>query len=158
MSQPRFRLRLWQAGLLIVLCAVAFALFRTPGGIVLLIMVGPVLPGFIIDLVKGGSGIRGGMLSAGLTSGGFWLGCYVFNLPASPEASLPLLVFLLLMGSIWGTFVSILLYLIVKYANPIWQKCLTEDGCGPIVWRASNGDQKPPSAASHGSWMRGNHA
>lgn len=164
MSLPRFRFTLRQAGLLIALCAVAFALLRPPAGAFLVIMVGPVLPGFIFGRVKGGTGIGGGMLSAALTSGGYGLAYYIyallFNAPGDPLARdpAPFLVFFLLMGLIWGTFVSILLYIILKYASPIWQKPLTDDACGRIVWRGLDGRRKPPTATSRSSWTRGKHA
>jgi hypothetical protein len=164
MSLPRFRLKLRQAGLLIALCAVCFALLRMPAGVFLVIMVGPVLPGFIIGRVKGGMGILGGMLSAGLASGGYGLACCLYDCffrnPADVlvPAPLPFLPFLLIMGLIWGIFVSILLHIILKYTSPIWQRPLTEDVCGPVVWRGLGGNRQPTSAASHSSWMRGNHA
>jgi hypothetical protein len=39
MSLPRFRFTIGQAGLLIALCAVSFALLRTPAGAYLVVMV-----------------------------------------------------------------------------------------------------------------------
>jgi hypothetical protein len=135
MSRPRFRFTLGQAGLLIVLCAVAFALLRTPGGSMALILVGPVLPGFILGRVKGGRGIVGGMLSAALASVGYGLAfClydYFFHDPADVlgPASLSFLLFFWLvmglMGLLWGIFVSILFGVILKFTNPVWQKYLT---------------------------------
>jgi hypothetical protein len=164
MPPARFRFTLRQAGLLVAVCAVVFALLRTLAGAFLVIMVGPVLPGFIIGRVKGGRGIVGGMLSAVLASGGYGLACYLydcfFHNPADvvvPEP-LPFLFFLLIMGLIWGIFVSNLLCLILKYTSPVWQKPLIEDACGPIVWRGLDGNRRPPSAASRSSWMRGNRA
>jgi hypothetical protein len=164
MLPGRFRFTLRQAGLLVAVCAVAFALLRTPAGALLLILVGPVLPGFIIDRVRGGRGLVGGMLSATITSVGYWVVCYLyaylFHDPADMlvHAPLPFLVFLLIMGLIWGVFVSNLLVIVLNSTSPIWTKPLREDACGPIVWREFDGDRQPPTAASRGSWMKGNHA
>jgi hypothetical protein len=162
--QVRFRFTLRQLGLLIALFAVIFASLRTPAGVLLLIMVGPVLPGFILGRIRGGTGIGGGMLSAALTSGGYGLACYLydcfFHNPANVvvPALLPFLFFVLIMGLIWGIFISIILYIILTYTIAIWQKPLKEDACGPIVWRGLDGHRQPPSAAPRGSWMRGGHA
>lgn len=147
MTPVRFRFTLRQASLLVAVCAVVFAMLRTPIGALLLISAGPVLPGFIIDRVRGGRGLVGGMLSAAITSGGFWLVCYLYNYffpdPANLLAHepLPFLVFLLIMGPIWGIFVGILLTIVINITSPIWRKPLTEETCGPIVWSELSGDR-----------------
>jgi hypothetical protein len=164
MVPARFRFTLRQAGLLVAVCAVAFALLRTPTGAFLLVLIGPVLPGFIIDRVRGGRGFVGGMLSAAITSAGYWLVCYLYayffhDLADMLEpAPLPFLMFLLIMSLIWGIFVSILLTIVLNVTSPILRKSLTEDACGPVVCREFSGDRQPSPAASRGSWMKGNHA
>jgi hypothetical protein len=48
MSLPRFRFTIGQAGLLIALCAVLFALLRTPAGAYLVVMVWAVVEYLIL--------------------------------------------------------------------------------------------------------------
>ena len=65
MNGPRFQFTIRQLIALIAICAVAFALLRTPFGF-LIIAFAVVLPGFLLERARGGKGIIGGALSAGL--------------------------------------------------------------------------------------------
>jgi hypothetical protein len=66
-NRPRFQFTIRQLIALIAICAVAFALLRTPFGF-LIIAFALVLPGFLLERARarGGKGIIGGALSTGL--------------------------------------------------------------------------------------------
>jgi hypothetical protein len=63
MRLPRFQFKIRQLIVVVAVCAVCFALLRTPGG-VLILYAGVILPGFMIERARGGPGILGGALSA----------------------------------------------------------------------------------------------
>jgi hypothetical protein len=134
-SRPRFRFALGLLCKLIALCAVAFAALRSPIAVVLLISVAPVLPGFILGRVRGGTGISGGMLSGALTFVGCGIACYIYALLFDrPRGvlggdALTGFFFLLVMGSIWGIFAGIILHLILQFLSLLWRKRLTDDSC-----------------------------
>jgi hypothetical protein len=67
MNSPRFRFTIRQLVALIAICAIVFALLRTPVGFLVLAVVS-VFPGFLIQRARGGEGILGGALSAALTA------------------------------------------------------------------------------------------
>lgn len=65
MSRPRPQFRISELIALVVLCAAGFALLRTmvaPLGVALLAIV----PGFVIERIRGGPGVIGGTLSGSL--------------------------------------------------------------------------------------------
>jgi hypothetical protein len=59
----RFQFKIRHLIVVVAVCAVCFALLRTPGG-VLILYTGVILPGFMIERSRGGPGILGGALSA----------------------------------------------------------------------------------------------
>jgi hypothetical protein len=82
MSLRRFRFTLGLMVELIAVCAVLFALIRTPATPLILI-IGAVVSGFIIDRIKGGTGIGGGALSGcpAFVSLGIVLCIYLYFFP-----------------------------------------------------------------------------
>jgi hypothetical protein len=132
MALRRFRFTIRQMIKLIALCAFCFAVLRTPFA-PLIVAIGGVLPGFILSRANGGTGIRGGTLCGCLVFITYGIGTWILDSHPS-EATLPLFVFLLLAGAIWGAFVSILLYCAIRVTKPLYQKPLRGEACGPIVW------------------------
>lgn len=65
MRLSRFQFTIRRLILLVAICAVAFALLRTPFGFLVIAIV-MVLPGFLIHRSRGGDGILGGALSTAL--------------------------------------------------------------------------------------------
>jgi hypothetical protein len=61
--RSRFQFKIRHLIVVVAVCAVCFALLRTPGG-VLILYTGVILPGFMIERSRGGPGILGGALSA----------------------------------------------------------------------------------------------
>jgi hypothetical protein len=137
MSRPRFQFTLGQLVKLIFVCALVLPSLRTPGGAMVLALIGLVLPGYILDRIKGGTGIGGGILCGCLTFVGYglisYIDAYLFRDPTvvigDPLLILPLF---LVAGLLWGAAVSIALHFIVAKTN---RTHLTDDSCGPIVWR-----------------------
>ena len=59
MRPSRFQFKIRHLIVVVAVCAVCFALLRTPGG-VLILYTGVILPGFMIERSRGGPGILGG--------------------------------------------------------------------------------------------------
>ena len=101
---------------LILGCAVAIALLWTPGKpLVIAILI--VLPGFLIDRLRGRTGIIGGVTSSSLLG----VGLGIAEMEASDHGSFgdlvaagPALYFLFVIYLIWGSLVSLTLYWVMK--------------------------------------------
>jgi hypothetical protein len=124
LSLLRMRFTLGQLMGVIGACAVVSALLTTPFAVVAA-AVATVFPGFLIDRLRGHSGIIGGMLSACVASIGLWLAAYVYFSFVSPEPtvvdylgsppiSLPLLG---IAGLAWGALIGTLLNLAILTAR-----------------------------------------
>jgi hypothetical protein len=108
--RPQIRFTLGQLAILIACCAFALALFRMPGGLLVLNLTGLVVPGFILGRTKGRTGIGGGMLSGCLTFASFGL-IVDFGFVGNP------LLFVLafpVAGMLWGAAVSIAVHVVIK--------------------------------------------
>ena len=84
MRPSRFQFKIRHLIVVVAVCAVCFALLRTPGG-VLILYTGVILPGFVIERSRGGSGILGGALSASTISASV---IFVANLLADDVAAI----------------------------------------------------------------------
>ncbi|QEH39244.1 hypothetical protein OJF2_78590 (plasmid) [Aquisphaera giovannonii] len=156
---PRLRVQytLGQAALLVAGCAIVFAAMRTHAGMILLIVLGPVLPGFILGQMRGRAGIGGGVISCGVfgiayaVAGLFGTLYEGQSLESAVSAGLANLLAVLIVAPAWGVFVGISLYV---FAEPICLLCRglrssiryrAGDSCGPVVWRAFDGGPGPAS-------------
>ena len=157
MPRLKFQWTLGELLKLIVLYAVALAMLRMPVILILIVMVGLVAPGFILDRIKGGAGIVGGSLSACLMFVGIGLGCvahdYFVPHPRLTIVGEPMsfLFWCFASGLVWGTIVSGVLYLIMKKPNRVY---IDDKSYGPIVWWGFDENRKPV----FDPWMRGEHA
>jgi len=145
-NRPRFRFTIRQLIVLIAICAVAFALLRTPFGF-LVIAIASVLPGFLIERARGGEGILGGAVSASLTvaclsviAGGITFASRgstpTFDGPRDAFLSLAAALFLVsLVAFFVGWILSCVLYMIVKRSQTLFKRRLPAEPCGPIRWR-----------------------
>jgi hypothetical protein len=146
-THPRFRFTIRQLIALIAICAVAFALLRTPFAF-LVIALALVLPGFLIERARGGEGILGGAISASLIVA--FLGVLALGIAiAVSDRSHPrfnsigdallqsatFLFFVSLVAFLLGWLLSCLLYAIVKRSRTIPKRPLLDESCGPIRWR-----------------------
>jgi hypothetical protein len=137
MRLPRFTIR--QLIGLIVICAVFLALLRTQAGpfiLALVVPIGIVLPGFLIDRARGGEGILGGALAGGVVLVGF--GSALAALMPGCLGPAPLT--LLLLGSAglyFGTLVSQGLWIAVEIARSLFvSKPLVDQSFAPDVPRS----------------------
>jgi hypothetical protein len=93
---------------LIIGCAVAAALLWTPGApLVKAILI--VLPGFVLDRLKGGPGIIGGLLSSAILGVAWGISQMEFSVSDAPA-----LYFILVLSLMWGGLVSVTLYWVIK--------------------------------------------
>jgi hypothetical protein len=119
---------------LVAICAVFFALLRTPGA-PLIVAIGFVLIGFAVDRAKGGMGIRGGTLGGCIGFFGIGISECVHFYPV-PRFDMAILWLAPSVGFVAGTVISIALHFIVTIINYTWQHIsrepLTDDSCGPI--------------------------
>jgi hypothetical protein len=148
----RIRLTLGQLVKLIALCALVLAMLRTSAA-PWIVLLGAILPGFLIGRAKGGTGIEGGTLSGCLVSAGFGIViCAYFYLYPEPGVFLVggpvfFIANLSVIGTISGALVSAALCGMIKMARPFYQKPLTDDACGRIVWRRLDDCREPRSFA-----------
>jgi hypothetical protein len=159
MPNRRFQFRVGQLLKLIVLCALVFALVRTPFA-PLVVMVCIVLPGFIIGRRNGGNGILGGTV-AGCLAGGIAAVAILFVLAFSRDAQKGDLGVALLFGPpsaiFWGTLfgamISVLLLCFTKFVQHVGRKPLRDGARGPFDSRRSQQefvtDSKPRRLADH---------
>ena len=111
MRPSRFQFKIRHLIVVVAVCAVCFALLRTPGG-VLILYTGVILPGFTIERARGGPGILGGALSASTITASL---VAVVNLlammwrPPSVVAGISALVVLTFAASVVTFFVGFLL-------------------------------------------------
>lgn len=138
MQLPRFRFTIRQLIALIAICAVVFALLRTPFGF-LVIAFGSVLPGFLIERARGGAGILGGALSACfiVCAGGLAIAVLSGSPPVSNlgDAILKLCSFLYFVsfyGFICGAILSTVLCGIFALMRSVLKNHSQDQTCGPI--------------------------
>jgi hypothetical protein len=135
----RLRFTIRQSLLLIAICAVAFALLRTPF-LPLVIGFGLVLPGFLIERARGGSGILGGACSGGLIALGVAIGTAAVSLALRPGLGAAFLeifggLFLVSMVAFCvGVVLSSGLYVICGLLEAIFERPLSDESRGPIFW------------------------
>ncbi len=123
MRHSRIQFTLGQLMGLIGVCAVVFAALSTPFEI-FVVALGIVVPGFIIDRFKGGSGIVGGMISASITLVGVGIAAYAYFYfnpdPAllaylgTPILTLPMLG---VAGAVWGALAGTLIDVCLHIKN-----------------------------------------
>src|SRR5437764_186268 len=108
---------------LIVVCAVIIALLLTPGA-PLTVAIGIVLPGFVIDRVRGRTGIVGGTISASFVWIGVGIAVYTYSSlrpdPALADYLGPPPLTLLLLGAagvVWGALAGTLLDVSISVAK-----------------------------------------
>ena len=112
----RLQFKLRQLMVLVLVCAVVFALLTTPA-VVLVVAVGIVIPGFLIDRLRGYSGVVGGMVSAALAPMGLGIAVYTYDFFTAtnsnladylgpPAITLPMIG---VAGLAWGALVSTML-------------------------------------------------
>jgi hypothetical protein len=124
---------------LIAVCAVTFALLRTPFGFVV-VAFGFVVPGFLIERAGGGDGVIGGAVSASLIGGGLALAASPLLFSVGPEpghALLSAFSFVLavsLMAFVLGMILSTILYAIFKILQTLIPRPVPEESVGPIRW------------------------
>ncbi len=116
MALSRFPLTLRQSVWLIVVCAVVVALLWTPGA-PFVVAIAIVLPGFLIDRLRGRTGIIGGVTSSAIL--GVVLGINQMESsgqgPFSDFVSAgPAIYFIFVVSLIWGSLVSMTLYWVIK--------------------------------------------
>jgi hypothetical protein len=152
MARFRYQFTLRQLIKLVALADILLALLRTPAWPFILASI-VVIPGFAIDRNRGGKGILGAMLSGMM--GFLGIGAVVFGyewLFVDPSyngiiSPFALLLFLALMGLIWGLFFGFWAWLIVSLLpRQIRPVPLQSPSCGPIYWRdldARNGMTHP---------------
>jgi hypothetical protein len=136
MPSRRFQFGLAQLVKLVVLCALVFALLRTPFA-PLVVMVCVVLPGFLIGRSNGGNGILGGT-AAGCLAGGIAAVAILIVLAFSRDAQNRDLGVALLFGPpsavFWGTLfgamISAALLCIVKFVQHVGREPLRDEACG----------------------------
>jgi hypothetical protein len=141
--RPRLRFTIRQLIGLIAICAVAFALLRTPFEF-LVVAFGFVVPGFLIGRARGGDGVIGGAISASLIAGGLTLAgsTLVFALGPSDVRTLSNAFQLVFVGPIavsliafvLGTVLSTFLYMIFKLLQPLLERPLQDGSIGSIRW------------------------
>ena len=147
MRLPRYQFTIRRLILLIAGCAVVLALLRTPFGF-LVVAFGFVLPGFLIERARGGSGVLGGGLSASLIAGGLVIAGFYFCFTFGPNLGNALLEFVgflyivSLFAFICGTILSSMLYAIFTLPRAILKRPLRDESCGSIHWRRLN-DREP---------------
>jgi uncharacterized PurR-regulated membrane protein YhhQ (DUF165 family) len=140
---PRLRFTIRQLLGLIAICAVTFALLRTPFGFVL-VPVGFVVPGFLIGRARGGDGVIGGAISASLIAGGLMLAGSALAFALRPfHERTPWNAFgLVIVGSIavslmafvLGVVLSSILYAILKLIQTLLERPYQDESNGSIRW------------------------
>jgi uncharacterized PurR-regulated membrane protein YhhQ (DUF165 family) len=140
---PRLRFTIRQLIGLIAICAVVFALLRTPFGFVI-VPFGFVVPGFLIERARGGDGVMGGAISASLICGGLTLAgtSLAFALGPFHERTLWNAFGLVFVGSIavslmafvLGGVLSTFLYAIFKLLQTLFAKPFQDESIGSIRW------------------------
>jgi hypothetical protein len=144
MQTPRFGFTIRQLLALIAICAVVFALLRTPVGF-LVIAVASVLPGFLIQRARGGEGILGGALSAALTA--CLLVCAAALLffvsiegPRAPRLGELVVAVLFslfpasLLAFLLGWIFSCMIYAMMKRTQAMLKRPLLEKSLGQMQW------------------------
>jgi hypothetical protein len=104
MNRPRIRFTLRQMMIAIAICAGLLAVSRLPRLMVLLLMIGIPLGGYVVDRRRGGEGIRGAMLAGALA---YPAGCFLVRtfFQEDPREFLPPLLDVsvrLIFGLLWG--------------------------------------------------------
>jgi hypothetical protein len=122
LSRSLFTLR--ESVALIAVCAVVLALLITPGAL-LAMAIGIVLPGFVIDRVRGRTGIIGGMMSSSVLSVG--LGIVYAYVPGQSSfgdivEACPTLYLLFVGSLIWGGIASTTLYWVMNASRDRGQR------------------------------------
>jgi hypothetical protein len=116
-----------------------------------LALTGLVIPGFLLDRIKGGVGIGGGMLSGCLAFGGYglidFINHYIFPDPRFDlESFLLILPAFLVEGLLWGAAVSLVLLFLFNGTSPIPR---TGDATGPVVRLGFDDGGNPSSSRGH---------
>jgi hypothetical protein len=124
---------------LIAVCAVAFALLRTPFGFIV-VAFGFVIPGFIIERARGGDGVVGGALSASLFAGGLVVAGSAVYLSTGPDlgralvSAFSLLLAVSTIAFVSGMILSSILYAILKLIGTLIVSPLHDESVGSIHW------------------------
>ncbi len=143
MAAPRFQFTIRRLIVVIAICAVCSALLRTPFALLVVfsgVGLGVVLPGFLWERTRGGSGILGGALAASvIASGSIIIAVAIFQ-PGGNHLSvlefLSKLGSLLILGAgfafVLGLIFSSTLYLVLAAPSVISRNPLTDESCDPI--------------------------
>src|SRR5579883_3255510 len=119
MRLPRFQLTPWQSMGLIIACALFVVLLLSPLG-PLAVAIAIILPGFVIERTRGGTGIIGGTVSTILFVVGFAIAAGVGSIFAGPSTRedflewFPTIYLLFVVALLWGGAASMTLYWVIK--------------------------------------------
>jgi hypothetical protein len=134
MRLPRFQFTIRRMIALIAACAILFSLVRTPAELfAMIVSIGLVLPGFVIDRARGGTGVMGGALSCCLLVHVLAIGLYLSLIGLPQSGGVSDLEFLIILSAMmvlplsWGAAVSIVLYYIIKFTPYNFKKALTDE-------------------------------
>lgn len=126
---------------LIAVCAVVFAALATPVAI-LVAALGIVVPGFVVDRLRGGAGIVGGMISASASVVGIGIAAYAYSY-FKPDPTMldylgpPILTLPILgvAGGGWGALAGSIIDVAIVVANSYRaENPMIEEPSGEIVW------------------------
>jgi hypothetical protein len=137
---PQFRFSIRQLAYFVAICALLFAVLRTPFGF-LVLAIGCVLPGFWIGRARGGSGVLGGGLCASLIACALAIAGHAAFFGFAPPFGTSLsrllhtmfYVSLSAFGS--GACVSFLLSVVCELVGGLLNSPLRDDSIGPIQWQ-----------------------
>ena len=140
-ERRRIQFTLGQLMGLIVVCAVVFAALSTPFAIFVAAL-GIVVPGFLFDRFRGGSGIVGGMISSSASLAALGVAAYAYSYFTPDPAMLaylgpPILTLPILgiagagWGALAGTSIDVIICTQKSYKT---RTTMTREPSGQIVW------------------------
>ena len=153
MRRLKFQFTIRQLIAWIAVCAVLLAVLRTPFAFVAF-AIAAVLPGFLLERARGGSGILGGTLSSCLIAVSllpvFFLVLVVFNpLEHALIMFFQVLLFVMINSLVCGAICSGVLWLLARPVEMMLRAPVRDESCGPIrLYPPADWGVQPDTAAT----------